>query len=37
MLEGENMSSTWRAMNETASSLCLETPRMPVVALCHHC
>ena len=31
------MSRIWRAVNSTISSCRLETPLMPVVALCHHC
>jgi hypothetical protein len=34
---GETVSRICRATKETMSSWCGDTPRTPVVALCHHC
>ena len=36
-LEGAIMSSTCRTENSTTASFAGDTPRTPVVALCHHC
>src|SRR5271169_2327709 len=36
-LEGANMSRSCRVENSTIASFCGDTPRTPVVALCHHC
>src|SRR3974390_1165435 len=36
-LDGDAMSSNWRATKETISSWWRDTPCTSVVALCHHC